>query len=53
MSQKTPQGLVAHARAQLGLPYWYGCYGQRPTADLADYKRRQYPQTGLRHVGLD
>jgi len=44
MSTKTPQGLVAHARAQLGLPYWYGCYGQRPTAELADYKRRQYPQ---------
>jgi len=41
---KTPAGLVAHARAQLGLPYWYGCFGQRPTADLADYKRRQYPE---------
>jgi LysM repeat protein len=41
---KTPAGLVAHARAQLGLPYWYGCFGQKPTADLADYKRRQYPQ---------
>ena len=41
---KTPAGLVAHARAQLGLPYWYGTYGQRPTADLADYKRRQYPE---------
>jgi hypothetical protein len=40
---RTPSGLVAHARAQLGLPYWYGCYGQKPTADLADYKRRQYP----------
>jgi hypothetical protein len=41
---RTPSGLVAHARAQLGLPYWYGCYGQKPTADLADYKRRQYPE---------
>jgi len=40
---RTPSGLVAHARAQLGLPYWYACYGQKPTADLADYKRRQYP----------
>jgi cell wall-associated NlpC family hydrolase len=40
---KTAQGLVAYARAQLNLPYWYGCYGQRPTADLADYKHRQYP----------
>ncbi|MCL2433393.1 MAG: LysM peptidoglycan-binding domain-containing protein [Clostridia bacterium] len=42
--KKTPAGLVAHARAQLGLPYWYGTFGQRPTAELADYKRRQYPQ---------
>jgi hypothetical protein len=41
---KTPSGLVAHARAQLGLPYWYACYGQKPTADLADYKRCQYPE---------
>jgi hypothetical protein len=43
MSAKTAQGLVAHARAQLGLPYFYGTYGQRPTAELIDYKRRQYP----------
>jgi len=41
---KTPAGLVAHARAQINLPYWYGTYGQRPTADLVDYKRRQYPE---------
>jgi hypothetical protein len=41
---RTPSGLVAHARAQLGLPYWYACYGQKPTAELADYKRRQYPE---------
>jgi LysM repeat protein len=43
MSAKTAQGLVAYARAQLGMKYWYGCYGQRPTAELADYKHRQYP----------
>ena len=41
---KTPAGLAAHARAQLGLPYWYGTFGQKPTAELADYKRRQYPE---------
>jgi cell wall-associated NlpC family hydrolase len=40
---RTPAGLVAHARAQLGLPYFYGTYGQKPTAELIDYKRRQYP----------
>jgi LysM repeat protein len=40
---KTPAGLVAHARTQLGLPYWYGCYGQRPTEELADQKHKQYP----------
>lgn len=44
MKEYTPAGLVAHARAQLGLPYWYACFGQQPTADLADYKRRQYPE---------
>jgi cell wall-associated NlpC family hydrolase len=50
---KTPQGLVAHARAQLGLPYFYGTYGQRPTADLIDYKRRQYPeQWSLERVNI-
>jgi LysM repeat protein len=50
---KTPAGLVAHARAQLGLPYFYGTYGQRPTADLIDYKRRQYPeQWSLERVNI-
>jgi cell wall-associated NlpC family hydrolase len=40
---RTPEGLVAHARAQLGLPYFYGTYGQKPTVDLINYKRKQYP----------
>lgn len=40
---KTNNGLVEYAKAQLGLPYWYGTYGQTGTADLYAYKRRQYP----------
>jgi len=40
---KTPSGLTAHARAQLGQLYWYGTFGQRPTLDLLDQKRKQYP----------
>jgi cell wall-associated NlpC family hydrolase len=44
MSTKSPQGLVAHAKAQLGLPYFYGTYGQRPTTELINQKQKQYPQ---------
>lgn len=40
---KTSNGLVEYAKAQLGLPYWYGTYGQTSTADLYAYKRKQYP----------
>jgi len=40
---KTARGLVAHARAQVGHYYWYGTFGQRPTLDLLDRKRRMYP----------
>ena len=40
----TAQGLVAHARAQLGHYYWYGTFGQAPTLDLLEQKRKQYPQ---------
>lgn len=41
---KTNKGLVEYAKAQLGLPYWYGTFGQNATADLYAYKRKQYPQ---------
>lgn len=41
---KTNKGLVEYAKAQLGLPYWYGTFGQTGTADLYAYKRKQYPQ---------
>lgn len=40
---KTNKGLVEYAKAQLGLPYWYGTFGQTSTADLYAYKRKQYP----------
>ena len=41
---KTAQGLVAYATAQLGLPYWYGTFGNIGTAALYASKEKQYPQ---------
>ncbi|MCM1480446.1 MAG: hypothetical protein NC085_12140, partial [Muribaculaceae bacterium] len=41
---KTNKGLVEYAKAQLGLPYWYGTFGNIATADLYAYKKSQYPQ---------
>ena len=41
---KTNNGLVEYAKAQLGLPYWYGTFGNTATVDLYSYKRNQYPQ---------
>lgn len=40
---KTNTGLVAYAKAQLGLPYWYGTYGQTATEALYTSKKKQYP----------
>lgn len=40
---KTNTGLVAYAKAQLGKPYWYGCFGQVSTTALYSSKKRQYP----------
>ncbi|MCL2299625.1 MAG: C40 family peptidase [Firmicutes bacterium] len=39
----TAAGLAAHARAQLGQIYWYGTFGQAPTSELLEEKRKQYP----------
>ena len=39
----TPAQLVGYARAALGAPYWYACYGQTATIALLNYKRLQYP----------
>lgn len=41
---KTNKGLVAYANAQMGLPYWYGTFGQTATPALLAAKRRQYPR---------
>lgn len=40
---KTNSGLIEYAKAQVGLPYWYGCYGQTATAALYTSKKAQYP----------
>jgi hypothetical protein len=41
---KTNSGLLAYAKAQVGLPYWYGTFGQVATEDLYTYKKKQYPR---------
>lgn len=41
---KNAQGLVEYAKAQLGLPYWYGTYGQTASAALYTAKKKQYPK---------
>ena len=41
---KTAKGLVEYANAQLGLPYWYGTFGQKATAELYAAKKKQYPE---------
>lgn len=45
MMAKTNSGLVAYAKAQVGLPYWYGTYGQTATAALYTAKKAQYPSS--------
>lgn len=40
---KTNTGLVKYAKAMLGHPYWYGCYGQVSTKALYKSKKKQYP----------
>ena len=40
---KTATGLVSYVKAQLGKPYWYACFGNKPTPELLDYKVKQYP----------
>lgn len=40
---KTSSGLVNYAKDQVGLPYWYGTYGQTSTEALYNYKKMQYP----------
>ena len=40
---KTNMGLVEYAKKQLGLPYWYGTFGQTATSQLYTAKKKQYP----------
>ena len=44
MMAKTNAGLVEYAMAQLGLPYWYGTFGNIGTEELYKSKKKQYPQ---------
>ena len=41
---KTNLGLVEYCKAQLGLPYWYGTFGQKATNGLLRQKSAQYPR---------
>ena len=40
---KTGQGLAEYAIAQLGRPYWWGCFGQLADGALYAQKKAQYP----------
>lgn len=40
---KTLAGLAAYAQAQLGLPYWFGTYGQVADVDLLRNRMSAYP----------
>ena len=42
-NSKTTAGLVNYASAQIGLPYWYGTFGNIASQSLYDSKRVQYP----------
>lgn len=41
---KTNSGLIEYCKAQLGLPYWYGTFGQKASASLYEAKKKQYPK---------
>lgn len=42
--EKTAQGLLEYAKAQLGRPYWYGTFGQGASKALYNQKKNQYPK---------
>lgn len=42
-SKKTAKGLVEYAKAQLGLPYWYGSFGQVGSLSVYRFFRGMYP----------
>lgn len=41
--EKTNLGLIEYAKAQLGLPYWMGTFGQTATDALYHQKKKQLP----------
>ena len=41
---KNNYALVEYAKAMLGHPYWYGCFGQISTKELYKSKKKQYPK---------
>lgn len=43
-AKKNNIGLVNYCEAQLGRPYWYGCFGQKASEALYERKRKQYPK---------
>lgn len=44
MNEKTGAGLVDYARHQIGMGYWWGCYGQLANETLLSVKTKQYPE---------
>lgn len=36
--------LIEYAKAQIGLPYWFGCFGQKGSEALYKAKKAQYPK---------
>ena len=42
--KKTNAYLIEYVMAQLGLPYWYGTFGQKGSKKLYDEKKKQYPK---------
>ena len=40
---KTNNGLIDYCKAQVGLPYWYGTFGQKASSSLYAAKKKQYP----------
>lgn len=44
MDKKTSSGLVEFCKSQLGMPYWYSCYGQKPSVALYNEILNRYPE---------
>lgn len=44
MKKKTNAYLIEYCKAQIGLPYWYGTFGQKATKKLYEEKKKQYPK---------